>query len=299
MGSSLRWSLVTAVAPIAWGTTYYVTRRYLPPDYPLYGAAIRALPAGLVLLAASRRLPHGDWWWKAVVLGVLNMSAFFVFVYLAAQRLPTSVAATIMAMLPAAMMLFAWLIIAERPRALPLTGALIGFVGVCMMLLGGTAQIDTLGVFASVAAMATSAVGYVLAKKWSTGPEALALTSWQLLSGGAILAVFAVLAEGAPPTLNVRAVGGFTFVTLVGTALAFGVWFAGLRHLSVATVGLIGLLAPVSGVLLGAFVARDVLSGQQIAGIALVLMGVLSGQPAVVGWCRRKAWWTAQQEGTG
>lgn len=54
MESTARWSLVTALAPIAWGTSYFVTQRYLPADHPLYGAVFRALPAGILLLALSR-----------------------------------------------------------------------------------------------------------------------------------------------------------------------------------------------------------------------------------------------------
>src|SRR5689334_5104965 len=83
MEGNLRWSLVTAVAPVAWGTTYYVTHQFLPEGQPLYGGAIRALPAGLALLAVCRERPRGAWWWKSAVLGVLNMGGFFALVYLA------------------------------------------------------------------------------------------------------------------------------------------------------------------------------------------------------------------------
>ncbi|MFF1797479.1 EamA family transporter, partial [Kitasatospora sp. NPDC058263] len=72
MEANIRWILVTAVAPVAWGANYYVTREFLPADRPLWGAALRALPAGLILLALARRLPRGAWWWRSAVLGLLN-----------------------------------------------------------------------------------------------------------------------------------------------------------------------------------------------------------------------------------
>src|SRR4029078_11444405 len=59
----LRTLLVTAVAPIAWGTTYIVTESFLPPDRPLFAAAARAPPAGPALPAARRRVPHRDSLW--------------------------------------------------------------------------------------------------------------------------------------------------------------------------------------------------------------------------------------------
>ena len=60
--------LMTAIVPVLWGSTYVVTRQWLPADMPLTGAAIRALPAGLLLLAITRRLPEGQWWWRSTVL---------------------------------------------------------------------------------------------------------------------------------------------------------------------------------------------------------------------------------------
>jgi probable blue pigment (indigoidine) exporter len=278
---TVRWSLVTAVAPVAWGSTYFVTHQFLPADYPLYGAAIRALPAGLLLLAGCRQLPRGSWWWRSLVLGTLNMGAFFALVYLAAQTLPTSVASTIMATSPVAMMLAAWAVLAERPRLLPLAGAGVGIAGVCLMVLTRGVAVDGLGVLASVSAMTMSAVGYVLAKKWGGQVDLLASTSWQLIAGGAMLVPVAVAVEGAPPALSGSAVVAFGYVTVVATALAFAAWFAGLRQLSAGTVGLIGLLNPVTGVLLGTTLAAEVLTTPQLAGIFLVLAGILLGHPAV------------------
>ncbi|MEV6159248.1 DMT family transporter [Nonomuraea sp. NPDC052129] len=280
MEGTFRWAAVTALAPIAWGSTYLVTHRFLPPDHPLYGAVIRALPAGLLLLLLARKLPRGAWWWRSLVLGTLNMGAFFALVYLAAQKLPTSMASTIMATSPVMMMLFAWAALAERPRVAHVTGAGIGIAGVCLLLLDGTASVDASGVLASVLAMVMSSAGYVLAKRWSAGVDVFSLTSWQLIAGGIAVLPVAVAVEGAPPSLDGPALLGFGYVTVVATALAFAAWFAGLRHLSAATVGLIGLLNPVTGVLLGTVLAGETLTAQQVCGLVLVLSGILLGQPA-------------------
>lgn len=273
-----RWALVTAIAPVAWGSTYYVTREFLPADYPLYGAAIRALPAGLLLLAVCRRLPHGSWWAKSVVLGVLNMSAFFALVYVAAQLLPTSVASVIMATSSVVMMAIAWMLLSERPAALSLVGAALGIAGVCAMLLTGAESIDPWGVAASVAAMVMSSFGYILAKKWGGQVPVLASTSWQLITGGLLLLLAAVLVEGAPPALDLPAATGFAYVSVIGTAVAFAAWFAGLRNLPAGTVGVVGLLNPVTGLLLGTALAGEILTLQQLGGIALVILGILLGQ---------------------
>ena len=61
----LKATITTAVAPVAWGTTYLVATELLPDGRPLLAATARALPAGLLLVAAFRRLPIGGWWWRA------------------------------------------------------------------------------------------------------------------------------------------------------------------------------------------------------------------------------------------
>jgi len=281
MEATLRWTLITALAPVAWGSNYYVTREFLPPDAALWGAAIRALPAGLLLLGISRRLPRGAWWWRSAVLGAMNVGAFFALIYVAAQSLPTSVAATIMAASPVALMLMAWALVSERPRLVPVAGAAVGMAGVAIMLLGGGGSVDPLGVAASVTAMVMSAAGYVLARRWSAGVDLLASTSWQLIAGGLLLLVPAVFFDGAPPPLDAGAALGFAYVTVVATAIAFAAWFGGLRHLPASTVGLVGLLNPVTGVLLGTLLAGDVLTWRRLLGIGLVLGGILAGQGGV------------------
>lgn len=84
---------LTALAPVTWGATYLVTTQFLPPDRPLLSGAIRALPMGLVALAITRTLPRGAWWWRAAVLGTLNIGAFVALLFVAAYRLPGVVAA--------------------------------------------------------------------------------------------------------------------------------------------------------------------------------------------------------------
>ncbi|MFF2325108.1 MULTISPECIES: DMT family transporter [unclassified Streptomyces] len=279
MEATLRWVLITAIAPVAWGTNYFVTHAYLPAGHPLYGAVIRALPAGLLLLALRRQRPRGSWWWKSAVLGTLNMGGFFALVYIAAQLLPTSTASTVMATSPVVMMLIAWALLSERPRPLPSAGAVVGLGGVCLMLLTGAVAVDVRGVLASVAAMLMSSLGYVLAKRWGAEVDVLASTAWQLIAGGLLLLPLAAVVEGAPPALDAPAALGFGYVAVVATALAFAAWFAGLRRLPAATVGLVGLLNPVTGVLLGTLVAGEPLTLRQLCGLLLVLAGILLGQP--------------------
>ncbi|WP_420367042.1 DMT family transporter [Curtobacterium sp. L1-20] len=274
MEDNRRWLLVAATAPIAWGSTYFVTKTFLPPE-PLWGGAIRALPAGLLLLLIARRLPSGSWWWKSVVLGTLNVGAFFVLVYQAAQLLPTSIAAAIMASSPVALALIAWLVVHERPSLIRFTGAIIGIGGVCLLLLDRTQPVNWLGVCVSAAAMAASSFGFILGKRWNPEVGVTASTAWQLIVGGMLLIPFAGTLEGAPPAVGPAGITAYAFLTLIATAVAYVAWFAALDRLRGDVVGVIGLLNPLTGVALGVFVAGDHLGTRQGVAIAVVLIGIV------------------------
>ena len=70
---------------------------------------------------------------------------------------------------------------------------------------------------------------------------------------------------------------GFAYLTLIATAVAYVAWFAGLRRLSPGVVGVVGLLNPVTGVVLGVVLAGEAFGMPQIVGVALVLAGIVLG----------------------
>ncbi len=278
MEAKWRWVLICAIAPVSWGATYFVTRHFLPDGAPLWSAALRALPAGVILLAVARRLPSGSWWWRSLVLGLLNFGAFFVLVYLAAQLLPTSVAASVMSLVPVALSMLAIPLLRQRPTAYMLIGAVLGVVGVGLLVGLGASRIDPLGVAISLLALLLSSLGAILATKWRDDLPLVATTSWQLVAGGLMLLVAAIVVEGAPPAMTSTNVLAYGAISLVATAIAFLCWFAGLRHLPAGTVGIIGLLNPVTGVLLGVLLAAESLASSQWWGLALVAAALVLGR---------------------
>ncbi|MDR7313282.1 putative blue pigment (indigoidine) exporter [Nocardioides luteus] len=282
MESRLATLLLTAIAPVAWGSGYFVTATFLPPDRPLFGAVVRALPFGLLLLALRPGLLRGSWWWRTAALGLLNFAAFFTLVFVAAYRLPGGLAATLTAVSPIVVMLLAWAFAGERPRAGSLVAGVVGAVGVALLVLRGGASLDLVGVLAAFAAVAVFSTGFILVKVWQPPVGLLTFTAWQLVLGGLVLAPIALVVEGPPPTLDLPAVGGYAYIGLIGTVVAYAVWFRGAQRLPAAAVSLVGLLNPVAGILIGLVFAGEHLTMVSGLGMALVLGGVLLGQPAVI-----------------
>lgn len=271
---------LTALAPVSWGSTYAVTTEFLSPDRPLFTGLMRALPAGLLLLALARVLPRGAWWGKAAVLGALNIGAFFPLLFLSAYRMPGGLAAVVGSLGPLLVVGLSALLLGQRPTARSvLTGAVAAF-GVSLVVLEAAGTLDALGVLAAVAATASMSAGTVLTQRWGRpdGVGPLALTAWQLTAGGLLLAPLALLVEGAPPALDGPAVGGYLYLALANTALAYWLWFRGIGRLSATQVGFLGPLSPLTAAVIGWAALGEALGPVQLAGMALAFGATFAGQ---------------------
>lgn len=271
---------LTALTPIVWGSTYAVTTEFLPPDRPLFTALLRALPAGLVLLALTRVLPHGRWLGRAAVLGVLNIGAFFPLLFLAAYRLPGGVAGVLGAVAPMFALAFAAVLLAEAPTRRKVIAGVIGVFGVSLVVLRGTVELDLIGIVAGLVGAASMAAGTVLTKRWGRpdGVGPLALTGWQLTAGGLFIVPLALLIEGAPPALDRQAVGGYLYLGVIGTALTYWLWVRGISRLPATSVSFLALLSPVSAAVIGWIALGQALTALQVLGLGVALAATVFGQ---------------------
>ena len=207
LGSTATVAAVTALTPVVWGTTYFVATEFLPEDRPMLAAMTRALPVGLVFVLGSRQPPSGSWWWRACLLGFLNIGAFFALLFIAAFRLPGGVAATAGALQPIiASVLAAFLLGEVFTRRIAVAGA-IGVFGVAMLVLGPDAALDPVGVAAALAGTVSMAAGVVLTKLWGRPVDLMTFTGWQLTVGGLMLVPVVLITEGLPSELSGRNLG--------------------------------------------------------------------------------------------
>lgn len=273
-------ALLTAVTPIVWGSTYAVTTELLPAGRPLLAGTLRALPAGLLLLAVTRRLPTGAWWWRSAVLGTLNIGVFFALLFVSAYRLPGGVAAVLGAVGPLLVAGLSVLLLADTVSLRTVLAGVVGVAGVALTVLTAAARLDPIGLLAGVGGAASMALGLVLTKRWARPAGLLTVTGWQLTAGGVMLLPATLVVEGLPRSLSAANVGGYAYLSLVGTALAYTGWFRGVERLPAPSVSLLGLLSPVVATVLGWAVLGQALTAAQLAGMALALGAVVFGQAA-------------------
>ncbi|QIG06157.1 EamA family transporter [Proteus sp. ZN5] len=270
--------LLTALAPIVWGSTYIVTTEMLPANVPMTLAALRALPAGILLLIIMRQLPQGIWWLRVIILGILNFSLFWWLLFISAYRLPGGVAATVGAVQPLIVLFLSRWLLQTRVSWLSISAALGGIFGVAILILTPNAALDPIGIIAGLGGAFSMATGTVLSRRWQPPVTPLTFTAWQLTAGGAVLLPFALLFEPALPSLTGINLLGLAYLTLIGGALTYIFWFRGLALLGPSSVASLGFLSPLSAVILGWALLGQQLTNLQILGMIVILLSIWANQ---------------------
>jgi len=278
---SVRTLFLTALAPVIWGSSYIVTTTLLPGHSPLVVALLRALPAGLLLLLLVRELPPLHWIPRLLLLGALNFSLFWGLLFLSAYRLPGGVAATLGAVQPLIVVFLSALLLNTPVRAAAVTAALLSIAGVALLVLTPAARLDTIGVLAGLGGALSMAAGVVLSRKWQPPVPPLTFTAWQLTAGGLLLVPVTLWMVPDLPQFTAANIAGLAYMSLIGGALTYILWFRGLARLDPAQVSLLGVFSPLSAVVLGWLLLNETLTANQMLGASLALFSLWLGQGRV------------------
>ncbi|KHT43670.1 EamA family transporter [Pectobacterium brasiliense] len=270
--------ILTALAPAIWGSTYIVTSEILPPDRPFTAALIRVLPAGLLLLLFTRRFPARRDWWRVLVLSALNIGVFQALLFVAAYRLPGGLAAVLGAIQPLLVMVLVWVVDHRAPRLATLWSAIIGVAGMAILLLSPQTTFEPVGIAAALLGAVCMATGVWLTRRWQLDLPVLPLTGWQLFLGGLMLAPVAWIADAPLPALTLPQWAAYSYLCLAGAVLAYGLWFRGVSRLPTVAVASLGLLSPLTAVVLGWALLSQSMTGTAFLGLAIVLASVFAVQ---------------------
>ncbi|WP_350239045.1 EamA family transporter [Pectobacterium colocasium] len=270
--------LLTALAPAIWGSTYIVTSELLPPDRPFTAALIRVLPAGLLLLLFTRRFPARRDWWRVLVLGALNIGVFQALLFVAAYRLPGGLAAVLGAIQPLLVMVLVWAVDHRPPRLATLWSAIIGVAGMAILLLSPQTTFEPVGIAAALLGAVCMATGVWLTRRWQLDLPVLPMTGWQLFIGGLMLAPVAWVVDAPLPALTLSQYAAYTYLCLAGAVISYGLWFRGITRLPTIAVASLGLLSPLTAVVLGWVLLSQSMTGTAFLGLAIVLASVFAVQ---------------------
>jgi drug/metabolite transporter (DMT)-like permease len=280
--------LAFAIIYFVWGSTFLAIRVGVREVPPFLLAAMRFLAAGLILygwtLARREPSPSARQWGSATLLALLIFVGDYGLLFWAEQRVPSGVAAVMLATIPAFMALAEIVFLRTQRLTLRLALALaIGIGGVAVLVsrsvnVGG-APIDRTGAIALIVAAVNWSIASALNRKLPL-PESKAMSSGaQMLAGGVLLAITsAALGEfrGFYP-LAVSRIAWLSLVYLIvlGSVVGFTAYVWLLHHQSPTKVGTYAYVNPVVAVLVGYFLGGESLGTRTILGTLLVLVSVV------------------------
>ena len=284
------WKVLLAFAIIyfVWGSTFLAIRVGVREVPPFLLASMRFLIAGIVLYGWMRAKgtpsPSLRQWGAASLLAVLIFVLDYGLLFWAEKRVPSGVAAVMMATIPVFMAISEILILrTQRLTARLATSLLVGIGGVAVLVSRttsfGEAPIDTAGACALIAAAISWSVASSLARKLPL-PSAKAMSSGaQMLVGGMLLMLTAA-SLGEFRGFRFGAVSGgawlaLAYLTVAGSILAFTAYVWLIHHESPTKVGTYAYVNPVVAVLIGYFLGGEAVGPRTIFGTALVLVSVV------------------------
>lgn len=257
------------------------------------GAAI-ALVVGLAIVSPGRlRLSRREVPLIAV-LGVVGIAMTQFLFYVAIDgRLPVGIALVFEMTAPVFIALYVWLVRREQVRSrlwLALALSLGGLVLVAEVWEGG-GSLDPVGVAVALTAALCLATYYLVGERSTVDRDPVALTAWAFVAAAVFWAIAApwwrfdagVLAERVPVSLGDVLVPAWVLVgwiAVLGAAVPFWLSLAALRHLPPTTAGIVATAEPVLASIVAWLWVEQVLTPWQIAGGAVVLVGIVLAQTA-------------------
>ena len=276
-----RFAVAAFVALILfWGSAFTVIKVGLDYAPPVIFGGMRALiggvAVGLAALVWSGKPRLRREWRTYLLLSLFNVILFVGFQTLAIMSLPSGTAAVLIYLQPILTALLAYLILGESLHATKLAGLLLGFAGIVAVSAEGiSGAVSPSGIAFAVAAALFWALGTVYFKRAQERVPLLWAIAVQFTLGGVVLTAFGLLTE--PVSMikwNPSLIGSLLYAALVGTALAYVLWFGLVRAGEASRVAAYVFFVPLVAILLGDIFLSEALSPLLALGAILVVSGI-------------------------
>lgn len=275
--------MLAMLAAFLWGTTYAVTQYSLEGWPPLLLGAIRALPAGLLLLAIKPNLPKRKHWPVLIRLGTINIALFFSLLFVMAHTLPSAISGVGMISLPVFVMFFYWIFYKKSPTKIQMiTGTLLVLLA-WLLFDPSNITLNPVGLMAMAGAISCIVVGSNITKNLGNKLHWWPVLCWQLIIGGTILTILASLQALLSPAQYSVALQHFSvlnglgllWLILLNTAIAYTLYVWLLSRMTVVEFSFGSISNPVAGILMGLILMNEVFSGYQYTLMALMIITAL------------------------
>ncbi|MBL8701341.1 MAG: EamA family transporter [Alphaproteobacteria bacterium] len=285
-----RWRVLVAYAAIylIWGSTYLAIARAVESIPPAVSMGVRSVIGGAIMLAIAfalrARAPSARELGAAAVVGTLFFAGNHGLLAYAQQRVPTGVAALLIATIPFFVPLLTWAFGERRPPARVAIGIAVGLAGVAILVNGRDALGRAEPSDAAITLLASFcwSLGTVLAMRLPRPASLLVMAGTQLVIGGAVLCAAAALlgqfSAAVIAGMTTRSLLGVAYLLAFGTFGGFGAYVWLMRHEPAARIATYAFVNPMVAVLIGHLVDGEPVT----AGLALAMTAIVGAVILIV-----------------
>ena len=279
------WTALSAVYVI-WGSTYLAIRFTVETTPPFLSAAARFIVSGAFLYfwrrAAGDPAPTAIERRNAVIIGIFLLVGGNGGVVWAAQHIPSSLAALLVATVPL------WMILidalrpgGDKPRRLAMSGILIGFAGAMLLIGWTTGEATAASLYGAIAVLIASvfwAAGSIYGKTAKLPASPLVTTGIEMLAGG-IIQIFVAFFFGEFDrfeinTVSQRSALAWIYLTVIGP-VAFVAYAWLLRVAPIPLVATYSYVNPLVAIILGYFLGNEIITPRILLAAGLIIGSVV------------------------
>ncbi len=287
--SILDWILLFVLV-VTWGASFTAIKVAITDITPAWLAAFRLIIATVLMAVFARvagiRPPKGSHEWMiAAILGVIGTALPFIFISWASLYVPSGIAGLMMATNPMLVLLLAILFLPdEQPTLMRLTGLLVGFTGVALVIVGrpGALEQGALDIgpdfsLLAFAALVLAALGYAInnvAGRRATSMPHTTRGYGALLTAAPAATILALFLEPFPIQVSLQSAGATLYLAILPTWIATLILYRLIAQTSAGFVAQSNYLVPATAILLGALMLGETLGTLQYVGFAAILLGI-------------------------
>jgi drug/metabolite transporter (DMT)-like permease len=285
---------------VVWGSTYLGIAIMIETMPPLLAAGVRYATAGLIMLAALAararwqrgqsqvERPTAANLRSALIVGSLLLLGGNGAVVLAELRIPSGVAAVLVATVPIWLAVFDAIVTRQRPSALVIGGLVAGIAGVAVLLVPveGLDGLDPIGILLVLGAAISWATGSLYARHAPLPRSGLLGTGLEMAAGGAVLIgagmLLGELGQADVSQFSMASILAFVYLVLFGSIIAFTAYTWLLSNAAVSTVGTYAYVNPIVAVGLGAIILGEPITPRTLIAAAIIIgavVAMVSGRP--------------------
>jgi drug/metabolite transporter (DMT)-like permease len=269
---------------LIWSSAFTSSRivvEYWPPFLLL---TVRFLFSGAVALgiglALGQRIRLTRAEWRAVVLFGICQNALYLGLFHEAMRtVEAGLAAIVASALPLVVAALARVVLGQRLTPVAVAGLAAGFAGVLVIMTGRIGHgLDWRGVAECVVGVVALAVATLTLRNAAASGKLWIVVGLQMLVGSAALLPVSLAVETWEVAFAPRFWAAFLYSALISGVVATMIWFVLVRRIGATRAATFHFLNPFFGVAIAAAVLGERVTGRDLAGVAVIMGGILAVQ---------------------